>query len=196
MISQIESILFPKSYQMNNIEDRKDDNTINSSITNESQQMKNNFIHFYQSLKSPYKFLKGIGVSFFHFTKPIFGNIFCNIQHFLDFSCRQKRISLEEFRRWYIWEFKSLISWRIFSLDLNIWGTGIDSIHSKHISLHLCYSELMNDEWSHAFGNMYSFVFINDIMIFIVFLLKLFVLIHFCHWKEKREHHSSFILNE
>ena len=29
-----------------------------------------------------------------------------------------------------------------------------------------------------------------------MFLLKLFVLIHFCHWKEKREHHSSFILNE
>ena len=151
-------------------------------------------VHF-QSLKSPYKFLKGIGVSFFHFTKPIFGNIFCNIQHFLDFSCRQKRISLEEFRRWYIWEFKSLISWRIFSLDLNIWGTGIDSIHSKHISLHLCYSELMNDEWSHAFW-MCILLFHHDIMIFIVFLLKLFVLIHFCHWKEKREHHSSFILNE
>ena len=148
-----------------------------------------------QSLKTPYKFLKGIGVSFFHFTKPIFGNIFCNIQHFPIRYCRQKRISMEEFRRWYIWEFKSLFSWRIFSLDLNIWGTGIDSIHSKHISLHLCYSELMNDEWSHAFGNVYSFVssWYNDL---IVFLLKLFVLIHFCHWKEKREHHSSFILNE
>jgi len=121
-----------------------------------------------QSLKSPYKFLKGIGVSFFHFTKPIFGNIFCNIKHFPIRYCRQKRISMEEFRRWYIWEFKSLFSWRIFSLDLNIWGTGIDSIHSKHISLHLCYSELMNDEWSHAFG-MCILLFHHDIMIWLCF---------------------------
>jgi len=53
------------------------------------------------------------------------------------------------------------------------------------------------DEWwmKSCIWNVYSFVssWYNDL---IVFLLKLFVLIHFCHWKEKREHHSSFILNE
>ena len=96
---------------------------------------------------------------------------------------------MEEFRRWYIWEFKSLISWRIFSLDLNIWGTGIDSIHSKHISLHLCYSELMNDEWSHAFG-MCILLFHHDIMIWL------------CFWKWflsflslKREERTSFFIH-